>query len=249
MSHVSSHWERYLREGGGFERLQSKPGSIRTVLSTIERWSHASSRLHSLETFAEIESRMKGLLEKLHAEPNFLSFRTSCAAAVLLQQWQNIPARFLVIGDGQGLMGALMKWIFSDMEVISVDLPPLLGVQKDLYHQAGLTGEFLEPPQLETIQRIDCAFNMASMQEMPPTEVARYFGFLRSCSALFYCVNREEKRLVGGEVLRFEDYPWSENDTVLLDEPCWYYTHFVNHRPPFFHRFDGPIRHRLAVLN
>jgi hypothetical protein len=138
--------------------------------------------------------------------------------------------------------------MFPEIEVISVDLPPMLETQKNLYHQAGLKGMFLEPAQLETIQRIDCAFNMASMQEMTVPEIARYFLFLRSCSALFYCVNREEKQLIGGEVLRFNEYPWSEKDSILLDEPCWYYTHFLSHRPPFFHHFDGPVRHRLAIL-
>jgi hypothetical protein len=154
MNHISSHWERYLREGGGYERLRSNPGPIHTALSKIERWSYAASGLRGLGSFPEIERCMKDFLKQVHAE-----------------------------------------------------------------------------------------------QEMPTAEIARYFGFLRSRAALFYCVNREEKRLAGSEVLRFEDYPWSENDAVLLDEPCWYYTHFVNHRPPFFHRFDGPIRHRLAVLN
>jgi len=248
MTHISSHWEYYLRKGGGFERLARNPHLIQKVLTKVERWSYASSRLRNLETFSELESRMLDLLKRLHAEPNFLSFRTTCAAAIFTQRWQRKPDRLLVIGDGQGLMGAFMKWMFSEIEVISVDLAPMLDIQKELYRQAGLSGRFVEPALLETIQQTDCAFNMASMQEMPHAEIIRYFAFLRSSTALFYCVNRQEKRLIGGEVLRFNEYPWSEKDVIWIDEPCWFYTHFFSHRPPFLHQFDGPMWHRLALL-
>jgi hypothetical protein len=245
--HISSYWEYHLQHGGGFERLSRSPHIGHGLLSKLERWSYNSTQLQSLANFAELEGQMRGLLGKVRAKPNFLSFRTTCAAAVLISNWTP-PNRFLVIGDGEGLMGAFMKWMFPKIEVFSVDLPPMLNLQKELYCELSLKGTFLEPSQLELIQSTDCAFNMASMQEMRMEEIGRYFAFLRSCSALFYCVNREEKRLIGGEILRFKEYPWSEQDSVLVDEPCWYYTHFFSHYPPLFHRFDGAIRHRLARL-
>ena len=64
----------------------------------------------------------------------------------------------------------------------------------------------------------------------------------------FYCCNREEKRLPDGTITRFADYPWRGSDRVLVDERCpWHQRHY-RFRPPFYRPFDGPTRHRLALL-
>jgi len=107
------------------------------------------------------------------------------------------------------------------------------------------------------------AVNLHSMQEMTDQSISQYFGLLRTVMAvnnLFYCCNRERKELVGGEVIEFDNYPWYENDRILLDEYCpWCRYFFSTARPknglklagiriPFINYFDGPIRHRLTVL-
>jgi hypothetical protein len=121
------------------------------------------------------------------------------------------------------------------------------------------------PQALERISdRIDCAINIASMQEMNSYSIAAYFSFLRKRSghhSRFYCVNRERKVLPGGEVASFDQYPWHDDDTIFVDEQCPYYTHFFGLRTrsegpklfgmrvPFINYFDGPHRHRLAKLS
>ena len=111
--------------------------------------------------------------------------------------------------------------------------------------------------------RVDCAINIASMQEMNEFSIASYFMFLRRSttpSSRFYCVNRLRKDLPGGEVTSFKDYPWQEDDEVFIDGPCPYYAHFFGHpmlpkgprvlgvRVPFVNYFDGIMMHRLARL-
>jgi hypothetical protein len=72
----------------------------------------------------------------------------------------------------------------------------------------------------------DVVTNVGSMQEMNYATIERYFSFLRRrCKPgnLFYCCNRELKRLIGGEVIEFKKYPWWPADRHLVDEVCpWY---------------------------
>ena len=78
---------------------------------------------------------------------------------------------------------------------------------------------------------------------------------------IFYCCNRDEKIMPGGEVSRILDYPWSRDDEIFIDEICPF-TRFVfssgrakrgakifGIRFPFLNYFDGNIRHRLVALN
>ena len=99
---------------------------------------------------------------------------------------------------------------------------------------------------------IDIVINIASMQEMNPDTISEYFDDLRVVSAkrkvVFYCCNREEKELPDGTMTKLDEYPWSERDKVLLDELCPWHQRYYSHKPPFFHSFDGPIRHKLVEL-
>jgi len=95
-------------------------------------------------------------------------------------------------------------------------------------------------------------------------ECQSHFTFIRSYispDGFFYCCNREEKVLPGGEILRFDDYPWHKMDRHLLDEEPPFYRWFFSFRPtsrhlrvasipvPFGRLFDGPMRQRLTHLS
>jgi hypothetical protein len=96
------------------------------------------------------------------------------------------------------------------------------------------------------------AVNIASMQEMDPPVIAAYFDDLRCIAGnqklMFYCCNREEKNLPDGTITRFSDYPWTEGDEIHADELCPWHQQYYLFKPPFFRPYDGPIRHRLAVM-
>jgi len=97
---------------------------------------------------------------------------------------------------------------------------------------------------------IDLTINVASMQEMNPEVVAEYFTDIsiaaQKHSGYFYCCNREEKILPDGTLVKFKDYPWHLMSEILVDELCPWHLKYYNIKPPFYHNYDGVIRHRLA---
>lgn len=102
---------------------------------------------------------------------------------------------------------------------------------------------------------IDIAINIASMQEMDISIVRKYISDLRlsnvndeNHSLFFYCCNRIEKKLPEGEVTKFEDYGWDNQDEVIFDELCSWHQRYYSTRPPFYRPYDGPIKHRLVKL-
>ncbi len=110
---------------------------------------------------------------------------------------------------------------------------------------------------------IDVAVNIHSMQEMTYGSIYGYFNLLRKIMRMpgfFYCCNRERKELVGGEVIEFDRYPWNTEDQILLDEYCPWCRYFFSTaktknglnvlgiRIPFVNYFDGPIRHRIVMM-
>ena len=103
------------------------------------------------------------------------------------------------------------------------------------------------------IAPIDFVINIASMQEMNPSVIAEYFEDLRVVAKnrklVFYCANREEKRLPDGTLTKFSQYPWSQNDDVLAEGLCPWHQHYYSFIPPFYRGYDGPILHKLVRLS
>jgi putative sugar O-methyltransferase len=181
----------------------------------------------------------------------------------------------IIIGDGFGTLSAIMLAAFPRARMILVNLSqslladlvsirlafPKLGLVLTRNQQA--LASALSDPDLRVIaiaaddyQLIESvpaalAINIASMQEMRPDTIAGYFDALRRgkrAPITFYCCNREEKILPGGEVTRLADYPWHQDDKIIFDELClWHQEYYVLH-PPFYRPYDGPHRHRLVEL-
>ena len=215
-------------------------------------------------------------------------FRQVCTAALLSRYIIASDRKFKVIniGDGYGFLSALIKELFPNAQLYLVDLGKTLLFQsyycakgfsdKDHYlvsresTRMGIdtAADFVycstEDLALLDDVSFDAAINVASMQEMNTETIRYYFQFLRGHMVpnnLFYCCNRLEKYLAGGEVTRFLSYPWDERDRVLIDEPCpWQRFYLSFHRtergPKFFNRrvpliayYDGDMHHRLSTLH
>jgi hypothetical protein len=162
--------------------------------------------------------------------------------------------RILAIGDGFGTCAGALRTTFPHATIHCADLSFALAEQRERLTRAfGETGfTFSHAQALEADghdRQYDLAINIASMLEMDPPEVARYFGFLRGRVDLFYCCNRESKTLPDGAVSRFDHYPWSTRDEVLVDEPCPWHQWYIHPKPPWKRRYDGVHRHRLARLS
>ncbi|MBM09221.1 MAG: hypothetical protein CMF69_06555 [Magnetovibrio sp.] len=101
---------------------------------------------------------------------------------------------------------------------------------------------------------VNIATNVHSMMEMEPNVINAYFNILRSNKSdqtAFYCANRLYKKLQGGTVTRFMEYPWDKNDKILHDSVSHWSQWNINKTPPFLHYRFGKSRkvwHRLAIL-
>lgn len=182
----------------------------------------------------------------------------------------------LVIGDGLGIMTALLLLAFPLRKVILVNLTkPLL---LDLVHvtravpelrfalarDADEIGALLADSDIRLIAvraddsgavagaPVDLAINILSMQEMTLPVVSHYFDVIRRSASnrvVFYCCNRIRKRYFDGP--SFFDYPWRPGDEILLDGRSWWDQFYYSKTPPFWHYRWGKYRvtwHRLAAL-
>lgn len=195
----------------------------------------------------------------------------------LLEQYGCLQCDMVVcvIGDSQanfvslGLMSKSFRKVISVnlAEVLLNDLPLIESIMEDS-EQVVLARSRLEfvdalkddrvkiilclanESDLLLEQQIDLFVNIASFQEMRLEEIERYFRIVQSNNALLYSCNRLQKRLYGGEVINFQDYPWG-NSRVILDELCpwhqYYYSYSLRSLQLLrIQRYEGETWHRLA---
>lgn len=277
---VARHDEGIVLRGFGIEFV-GRQAFLSHVAHGVERLSYRRETI-GLRAYPKAWSLAKHLSQDLTLGVTFDTWRCAVIVATLLEHWDRYgldPKTFVFIGDGSGFLGALIRRARPGARVICIDLPKSLVFQAGLHvladprvrlarpldlPQDGGTVTLALPQEIDGIREpVDCAVNLASMQEMDPESIVSYFQWLRRRShahSRFYCVNRREKALPGGVVIRFEDYPWQAEDEVFLDGPCPYYTHYLSARTvskgprllgirvPFINYFDGPTWHRLARL-
>lgn len=180
----------------------------------------------------------------------------------------------VVIGDGYGTLSSILLMANPGIRVVAVNLVKtllvdLVFVAKVLPHarqalvtdSASLATAIADCDTQMIALRADdsallravpasLAINIASMQEMTPATIAGYFEALRSTPGplAFYCCNREAKVLPDGVVVKFSEYPWRADDRVMDDALCPWHQQYYSARLPFVRSYDGPIRHRLALL-
>ncbi len=296
---TSSHWKYF---GDQYNVQADSEGNL-TALEGIGfghvKWSGLKSRLIdqllTLSMIAETPNRLE--IIRLRSVASKICQRIGLDATTdLLRQLfglnlvkKNLSAtgidgsklRVLMIGDGYGILSAVVKTLYPESTVVMVDIGKTLLFQAyycqlahpDRTHllvnslDNDKAADFVYCPteklSLLSQMKFDVAINIASMGEMNNETVDRYFEFLRSCvepKNLFYCLNRERKELIGGEISEFETYPWRDGDKHLIDEYCSWYRYYFGRgrngegrklfglRIPMICSFDGPLRHRLSIL-
>jgi len=226
---TSSHWEILGNEttvgrsgddlvlsGSGFGAMKVG-GRLGSAARLLERLTYSLVTMR-LKNYKSSFKTTKRLASDLTADLTYDIWRQSVALSVLRDHWGNhnlSPKTFAVIGDGHGFLGALIRRQFPESRVYLIDLPKMLVFQAHTQEQAGFGGSmsvmspgstptettFVLPENIDLISdRIDCAINIASMQEMTNRSISQYFEFLRSRTSpnsRFYCVNRLHKELPG----------------------------------------------------
>lgn len=293
--HTSSHWAQYgkdvsvqkngvglLMKSSGFETVH-KGSSAARALHAIERFSYRAESAR-YKSFPHVWRHALDLTKAQSGTPNFNVFKTACITSLLLDHFtasKISPRRFVIIGDGYGFLGLLIRKAFPDALLTCIDFPKMLifqannhlslnpGLRVSLFRNTGDAKDAeLTLAPVEDYSKldfeIDCAINIASMQEMNRFSIEGYFSFLRKRSgpeSRFYCLNRRRKVLPAGEVADFYDYPWSPKDEIFVDGPCPFYRYFMARstssngprimglRIPFVNYFDGEHMHRLVHLD
>lgn len=290
-NHTSSHWIEYGTattvslqgdtlnlNGIGFGNIHVG-GFREQLLMKLERLSYWRYTRH-LKTYKSIRQVAKRLAAELSFNETFDIWKQIVALSVLCEHFAEFdlkPQTFVLIGDGHGFLGALIHRVFTQARIYSIDLPKVLVFQActhklaDPHASTSIVGKdstpsdisFVHPSDIELIQEdVDCAINIASMQEMTEQSIYRYFEFLRRRSGVnsrFYCVNRIKKDLPYGQVTKFSDYPWHVEDDIFVDGLCQYYTHYFGTTKPCGPALFGKriplinshpaIRHRLVHLS
>ena len=184
----------------------------------------------------------------------------------------NLP--ICVIGDGYGNMTSVILATIPKSKVIIINLHKSLivdlicikrGVPNINYAVARTSeelGKCLSSEEVRVvaigandakiINGVDLALaiNIESMMEMDPPIIQNYFDLLRSGPAdttLFYCCNLEFKKFSGEGTSNFYEYPWRDDDKILIHETCpWTKIRYGN-TFPFFSRRVSDV-HRLVHL-
>lgn len=291
--YTSSYWQEYgaknivergrvspITQGYGIGEV-SRPGVRGRALHVLERLSYWQLTA-GLRHYLSVWHAAKGLAHDLSFGLTFDVWKYAVTLTVLADHWSMhglSPRTFALIGDGYGFLGALIRRYLTGSRMYCIDLPKTLVFQAKTHEMAdrraslsvlstdGVGGAdvvFVLPQDVERItDDIDCAINIASMQEMNEFSIMSYFSFLRRRStprSRFYCVNRLRKELPGGEVSAFNNYPWHSDDEIFIDGICPYYARFfgghtlpngprlLGVRVPCINYFDGVHMHRLVRL-
>jgi putative sugar O-methyltransferase len=288
---ASSHWKNFSKnisintarknlELNGFGFGESdRLGILTRLLAWICIFIHL--RKFSDQRLSQRVKSARKIVKKMGLHFSLDAFRQVATLNLLVKHIERgfTPNQILVIGDGHGILSALIHAEYPKAQIFLVDLgavllfqshylnvifpfTPQLLVEEKKGLTEGATFIFCPAGNINMLHNeFDLAINVASMQEMTPAVIESYFKFLRkSKTKLFYCCNRLEKTLEGGEVVRFMDYPWGLMDKHIVDELTpwhkWFFSprfstnnvKFMGVPIPFLQKYDGPHWHRLTQM-
>ncbi len=285
----SAYWQEELENfsvgADGSVSGRAALGNASAKVSTFNKFAHAILQwpLHLLAPFpGRADSiRLGRLIAKRQNRQITFDMLRQCFTLALIREHLDLsPAgeSNLVIGDGYGVMSALLLLHAPHRRTIAVNLtkPLLLDLSyirravPDIRFalvtsggemQTALADESIRvigvrADDFQSIQEaaVGLAVNVVSMQEMDPPVIEKYFNLLRGNKAgqtAFYCCNKLYKKLSDGTELRFNDYPWRTGDSILHDSTCPWSQWYYDKTPPFWHYRRGKARviwHRLALL-
>ena len=264
---------------GALGNVSWKVSGVRTLGHAVLQWS--LRRFLSAHPDLADCARLGRLIAGRQGRQFTYDMLRQCFTLALLRHHLDLrPANEcnLVIGDGYGVMSALLLLHAPHRKTIVTNLTKPLLLDLVYIRQAVPSLRFtlvsgpedlleaLDDPDIPLIAvRVDdvpliveapigLAVNIVSMQEMDSPVIDAYFDVLRHNKAeqtAFYCCNKLYKRLSDGTELKFNDYPWRDGDTVVHDSVCSWSQWYYDMKPPFWHHRTGKDRviwHRLALL-
>ena len=263
----SSYWKHYLNEKIDYHDVDKDLGfgsfkkkNFKKILHFFFQKLIFDNKLHSLDTY----KKYKKSFDTYNRQIDVNTVRHIFTFDMLAKHLN--PKSICLIGDGKinGLTGA--NQIFPNAKIYSVNLSEtlindyLILLKSDLElknsvsvinsekNEESKTKLTLIPSQNKKYllnKNIELFINIVSLQEMTINEVTNYFDIIKNNKSFFYCCNREEKILPGGEILKFNEYPW-DNCEVILTEECSWHKKFYCFYFPYIKSYDGEIIHSIV---
>ena len=266
----SSHWKYYLNKKSNFDNPLEPLGfgTYKKKLFLFDLMHKLLSvivfgfKLFSLETYKNYKKVFNNSKRQIDVDVirHILTFS-------LFYKNELRPKKLCVIGDGKAnfVIGSLINYpssqiisvnltetlindflVLKKMNLLNDDDIQVIKSEKDiLIDQKKL---ILVPSHLKNFlkdKNIDLFANIASFQEMNTKEILNYFNLIKSNQSIFYCCNREYKKLVGGEELFFKDYPFG-NGKKIIYENCKWHQKYYSLKFPFIRKYDGNHIHCLV---
>jgi len=279
---TSSHWEKFGRSQKA-EFIDDSCLSIQGLgFGDYENSKNLRFRDHIKSIFTTVASKLtiyvlpkrfrrivKNLAEGTDRVVNQDFIRLAKSAESIVQHIEtNKSKRALIIGDGWGTLGCILKELRPELQIIQVNLgrsllfdlafssKALNNCEHRLIYSFSeiLFQDFVYMPAEEISlenANIDLFIAIESFQEMDIEIVNEYFKLIRGQEVIsyLYSANRLSKTLPDGSVIRKKDYGWSFQDKVIFERTPWWLNWGIRRRPPFLFRMDGIIEETLVQIS
>lgn len=176
--------------------------------------------------------------------------------------------RVMIIGDGWGTLGCLLKELHPRLILVQVNLGRSLlfdlafsakALSNNRHNLIANLNEIFPqdfsyiPAENVTVMNADIDLFVAieSFQEMDIEIVNEYFKLIRKQEVVtfLYSANRDSKTLPDGSIIRKKSYGWNSHDNVVFERTPWWLNWGIRRRPPFIFRMDGRIDETLVQIS
>lgn len=266
----SSHWKNYL-ENSDFNNIEKSFGfgmfEKKSIMHTPIH-SFFQKLIFGIRIFYTDEYKIFKSLCDLQNRQLDVDVMKHVFTFNFLKRYNTLKKNICIIGDGKAnFVGGLLAMNLKDIKIYSINLTEVLIHDYLMIRKTNLIDDesitvvnnekdlenddkklFLidaSKNHLLKNKNINLFVNIASMQEMNTKTIEDYFQIIKSNSSYFYCCNREHKKLIGGEELFFNKYPWG-NCKIIVWENCPWYKKSYSFKYPFLFNMNGIVKHALV---
>jgi hypothetical protein len=279
---TSSYWQHY----GASTQVHPEPGTKNYYLGGLYAGDYVNTNhMSKLERITNLHIRFvsRALLSILSPEwQKAVAYISSQTGRIINPDFIRIAKslqslekaigplggkKIVVIGDGFGTCGSLIKFVFPMASILYINLGKSLAFDVSFSFKAFpnslhldakdnayfAEGSFTYLPA-EDVRAValgaDVYIALETFQEMDLKVINRYFRIMRleSISPILYSANRVSKTLPDGSVINNKDYGWVPGDSIILKSSPWWLNWGVRRKPPFLFHMHGKVEECIAAI-
>jgi hypothetical protein len=160
--------------------------------------------------------------------------------------------RIVIIGDGFGFLGSLLKFLYPKVGIVFVNLQKNLFLDYCFFVKSFQALDdmpsLVEAHQLTNFKKDELLlFNIASLGEMTSNQVKMYIHAIKEVSGTLVTLNRNSKKHPDGTIVNLSELLEAKQSELLFDEnPCEFYANYpTNGLNPGFLPFYGQIHLKI----